>query len=237
MINIKNLSLKQGNFELKGLSADIKNEYCVVIGPPGAGKTTLLELLCGLRKADSGSIILDGADITLLEPGKRGIGYMPQDYALFPHLSVRKNISFGLDLQRRVAGDIEKKVKELSLLLEIENLLERAPKTLSGGEAQRVAMARALAIAPKLLLLDEPICALDEKTRAKLLRILKTIQKQTGIPFLHVCHFYDEMEELGEKVLILWNGELVQQGGLKEIRKNPAGAQVREFLRKGEPAC
>ncbi|MEI7903905.1 MAG: ATP-binding cassette domain-containing protein [Candidatus Firestonebacteria bacterium] len=237
MINIKNLSLKQGNFELKSLSADIKNEYCVVIGPPGAGKTTLLELLCGLRKADSGTVVLNGEDITFLEPGKRGIGYMPQDYALFPHLSVRKNISFGLDLQRRGAGDIEKKVKELSLLLEIENLLERAPKTLSGGEAQRVAMARALAIAPKLLLLDEPICALDEKTRAKLLRILKTIQKQTGIPFLHVCHFYDEMEALGEKVLILWNGELVQQGGLKEIRKNPAGAQVREFLRKGEIAC
>ncbi|OGF46237.1 MAG: hypothetical protein A2231_09705 [Candidatus Firestonebacteria bacterium RIFOXYA2_FULL_40_8] len=237
MIRLKGLSLKQGRFELKDISAEIAGEYCVVVGPPGAGKTTLLETICGLRIPTAGSIMLDKTEITFLPPGKRGIGYMPQDYALFPHMTVKDNISFGLQYLNYDKAGSEKKVKEISTLLEIDHLLERSSKTLSGGEAQRAAMARALVISPKLLLLDEPICALDEKTRMKMIKILKNIQRQTKIPFLHVCHFYDEMEQLSDKVLIIWEGELVQQGTLKEVKKKPVNGKIREFLCKGTAVC
>lgn len=237
MIRLSGVNFKQGNFLLKDISVEINNEYTVLIGPPGAGKTTLLEVLCGLRKVESGEIVLNGTDITKLLPGQRGIGYMPQDYALFPHLTVRNNIGFGLKILKHEKVYIEKKIKEICELLEITELLDREPKSLSGGEGQRVAMARALVISPKLLLLDEPLCALDEKTRAKLIGVLKKTQKQMKIPFLHVCHFYDEMERLSEQALVMWNGELVQNGKLKDIRKKPANKNIAEFICKGDYVC
>ena len=162
---------------------------------------------------------------------------MPQDYALFPHMSVKDNIGFGLKVLKYDRISAEKKITEICELLEITHLLERQPKTLSGGEGQRVAMARALIISPKLLLLDEPLCALDEKTREKLIGKLKKMQKQMDIPFLHICHFYDEMDRLADKVLVLWNGEIIQQGKLKEIKKHPADKRVADFLCKGETLC
>ena len=162
MIRTEEISYRIGTFQFQGLSLEIgKGEYFVLLGPPGSGKTIFLECLCGLKKIESGRIYIDEREVTRNEPRTRGIGYVPQDYALFPHLSVEQNIAFGL----RAHGYAEAKVTQTADLLGIRHLLSRSIDGLSGGEKQRVALARALVLKPKILLLDEPVCALDEVTR------------------------------------------------------------------------
>lgn len=184
------------------------NTYAVLMGPTGCGKTSLLEIICGLRKPTAGRVLLDGRDVTRLEPRERGIGYVPQDLALFPRLTVRQQIAFAPKLRGMPASEQQALVHRLAGQLGITALLDRLPDALSGGEKQRVALARALAARPKLLLLDEPLSALDESTRAEASSLLQSIQKEHSLTVLHVTHSSSEAEMLGQLHLRLMNGRL-----------------------------
>lgn len=184
------------------------NTYAVLMGPTGCGKTSLLEIICGLRHPTSGRVLLDGRDVTNLEPRERGIGYVPQDLALFPGLSVRQQIAFAPRLAGMSATEQQALVHRLADQLGITALLGRQPDALSGGEKQRVALARALAARPRLLLLDEPLSALDEGTRAEAASLLQSIQKEHALTVLHVTHSTSEAQVLGQLHLRLAEGRL-----------------------------
>jgi ABC-type sugar transport system ATPase subunit len=169
--------------------------------------------LCGLRKVTSGSIWLDGQEVTHLDPAARGIGYVPQDRALFQTMTVAENLAFGLVVRERPALEIGRRVAELADLLGISNLLDRRPQGLSGGESQRVALGRALAIRPGILCLDEPLSALDEDTREEMYQLLKSVRARTGVTTLHVTHHLGEARSLADRIYYLRNGrvELAQE--------------------------
>ena len=228
MIRAEDISFHIGTFKLEGLSLDIAGgEYFVLLGPPGSGKTIFLECLCGLKKVESGRLYIGGRDVTTLEPRTRGIGYVPQDYALFPHLCVERNIAFGL----RAHGRAETKVPEIAELLGIRHLLDRRTEGLSGGEKQRVALARALVLEPKVLLLDEPVCALDEVTRQEICGQLLTLQRQLGLTTIHVSHNLEEAFSVADRAGILHQGVLQQVGSLGHLLRKPQSEFVARFMR------
>jgi len=203
-VEIRGLWVDLEGFRLCDINLDIAvGEYFIVLGPTGAGKTILLETIAGLHQPRRGHILLDGVDITHTPPERRGIGFVYQDYALFPHLTVSGNIAFGLGLQGMGQSDIEKRVAAISQLLGIEHLLHRLPETLSGGEAQRVALARALVVEPRLLLLDEPLSALDPEAREALQRELGRIHRKLGTTTVHVTHDFEEAVALGDRIAVL----------------------------------
>ncbi len=217
MIHLDNLCLRAGAFTLADLSLTVATgEYAVLMGRTGCGKTTLLEAVCGLRRITSGRILLLGRDVTHLRPSERGVGYVPQDLALFPTLTVREHLGFALAVRRWAKQDVDRRVAELAGLLGITHLLERYPQGLSGGESQRVALGRALAFGPRVLLLDEPLSALDEQTRGDMVTLLHALQRRTGVTTLHVTHSLTEARRLGDRLLVL------DRDGLREL---PAGAE------------
>jgi len=242
-----------GSLEVRGLSVDLEDfhlreidlrvatgEYFVVLGPTGAGKTVLLETIAGLYQPHQGCVIVDGEEITGTPPEHRGIGFVYQDCALFPHLNVGQNIAFGLRLQRGLGGlkdageprarAVQQRVQAMSRLLSIDHLLHRSPKTLSGGEQQRVALARALVVKPRLLLLDEPLSALDPQTREGLQRELARIHKQLETTTLHVTHDFEEAVALGDRIAVVHQGRIVQIGTPDDIFRRPADAFVARFV-------
>jgi ABC-type sugar transport system ATPase subunit len=210
MIQLDNITWKAGD---RVILADVSiaipaNTYAMLMGSTGCGKTTLLEILCGLRKPSSGRVLLDGRDVTDLEPRERGIGYVPQDLALFPGLKVRDQIAFAPKLRGLPPAEIEARVKRLAEPFGIAPLLDRLPDMLSGGEKQRVALARALAAQPKLLLLDEPLSALDEGMRAEAASLLQKVQQEHALTVLHVTHSSSEAAMLGQMHLRMDGGRL-----------------------------
>lgn len=222
MIRIDNLNLNLGQFSLKDLSIDIKeNEYFIVLGPTGAGKTVLLEAIAGLNPISSGEIWINGREISYLRPEQRDISIVYQDQMLFPHLSVEKNIAFSLKMRRLNETEIKKRVTDVAIKLGIDHLLGRKPRTLSGGERQRTALARALVANPKVLLLDEPLGALDEETKEKLQHELKHIHQYFNITIIHVTHDFQEAIALGEHVAVLNEGQIVQTGTPDEVMRQP----------------
>ncbi|HUT13985.1 MAG TPA: ABC transporter ATP-binding protein [Thermoguttaceae bacterium] len=246
MIQIHRLNFSVGNFALKDVSLHVEpGEYFVVLGPSGSGKTLLMECLCGLNRIHSGEIAIDGRDVTRLEPRNRGIGYVPQDYALFPHRTVRQNVCFGLETAflfpsafRRLFGhrpeeSISARVTELIDSVGISHLVDRLPGKLSGGEKQRVALARALAIEPKVLVLDEPVSALDEQTRDALCRQLKRVHRSTGTTTIHICHNFAEMMTVADRVGIIHQGRILQVGTPQEILQRPNSTRVARFVQAG----
>ncbi len=233
MIRTEEISFRVGTFQLQRLSINIaKGEYFVLLGPPGSGKTIFLECLCGLKKIGSGQIYIDGRQVTNLEPRARGIGYVPQDYALFPHLSAEQNIAFGLRVRSYQHKDIQARVAETAELLDIRRLLSRRIHGLSGGEKQRVALARALVLQPKILLLDEPVCALDEVTRQEVCVQLLDIQRRLGLTTIHVSHNLEEAFTVADRAAILNEGILQQAGPLDELLDKPNSKFVARFMRR-----
>lgn len=212
MIQLENLCLRNGSFELNDLSATIPSEsYGILMGRTGCGKTTILEAICGLRPhVFSGTIRLNDSDVTYLKPAERGIGYVPQDSALFETMSIFENVAFALRLRKWTETDIEKRVHELAELMGITTLLGRRPFGLSGGEAKRVALARALAASPGVLCLDEPLSALDEQTHGEICDLLSELHREINVTILHITHSSTEARRLGETFLRLEDGKLIE---------------------------
>ena len=207
MIELQNVSWKVDDFSLTKVNCSVpEGDYAVLMGPTGCGKTTVIEIICGLRKPAGGKVIVAGEDVTRSLPGDRQIGYVPQDGALFPTMTVSEQIGFGLEVRREKKNRIGEVVSRLAGELGIEHLLERKVHGLSGGERQRVALGRALAVEPRVLLLDEPISALDEDMRDDMMALLKRIQKEHAITVLHVTHSSREAEQLADCVLRMEDG-------------------------------
>ena len=199
MIEINQLHLTQGDFTLRDFEFRLpEGAYGVLMGKSGCGKTSLLEAISGLRRIESGQIKLGGQDVTHLKPAERGVGYVPQDRALFPTLRVRDQLAFSLVIRRLPSSLIGERVDELAALLGIAPLLDRMPQGLSGGEAQRIALGRALASRPKVLLLDEPLNALDEDLHVEMCQLLQQVHRQTQVTVLHITHSQQEAKQLGD---------------------------------------
>lgn len=210
MIAVNHLTVRVGAFALGDITFEVpRGQYAALMGRTGTGKTTLLEALCGLKPVASGTIHLNGRDVTRLRPADRGIGYVPQDRALFQTMTVREHLAFALVIRKADRGAIQDRVAELSRLLGIEHLLDRKPQGLSGGEAQRVALGRALSVRPGILCLDEPLTALDEETRQEMCALLALVQQSTGVTILHVTHNPDEAARLADRVFRLQDGKVI----------------------------
>lgn len=230
MIHARDIRFEIGDFRLNASLEVGDSEYFVLLGSTGSGKTLFLESICGLHLTE-GRILLDGVDVTDVEPGRRGIGYVPQDGALFYHLDVRHNIGFGLRVRGTGNSTREEAIRRLAKMLQIEKLLDRRIPGLSGGERQRVALARALACEPSVLLLDEPVSALDEFTRDAVCRELVRLQRATGVSVIHVCHSFAEARLVGDRIGVIDQGEMAQVGTPDELEQFPANAYVANLLR------
>jgi len=231
MIRISNLSVNLPGFSLKDIDLHVEpGQFFVLLGPTGAGKTLILESIAGLLPVDSGQIQVHGRDVTNLPPEKRGIGIVYQNSALFPHLNVRANIEFGL---RYGKGDSKESRQRFDMLvgtLGLKRLLARSPLHLSGGEQQRVALARALVVDPRILLLDEPLSALDPNFREEIRDILKHLHQETGIAILMVTHDFGEARFLGQQITVIHQGRLQQTGTADEIFRRPTAPFVARFV-------
>lgn len=201
------ISFKIGTFSIENLSFKVEqNEYFILTGPNGAGKTILIKLIAGLYYPLSGTIFINGQLIIDLPPWKRNIGYIPQDGVLFTNRTVKENIQFGLEIRRIKSKEIM--VKQIAEMMKIEHLLNRMPQNLSGGERQKVSLARVLVLTPSILLLDEPVSAIDEEMRDEICKDLKTIQQQNKIPIIHISHNQQEINLVADKIGFLNNGKL-----------------------------
>ena len=209
MISLRQITVQAGGFQLRDLSMEIPTgSHTALMGRTGSGKTTLLEGVCGLRSVSSGSIWIGDREVTHLPPGQRGIGFVPQDGALFDHLTVRQHLEFALEVRGWVPERRETRSRELAEWLGLTPLMNRLPAGMSGGERQRVALGRALAFHPPVLCLDEPLSALDDQTRGEIVAVLTEIRNRTGITILHITHNRSEAERLADRILHLRDGRL-----------------------------
>lgn len=218
---------------VRGVSLDIESgELVALLGPSGSGKTTILRMVAGLEFSDGGSIHFGDQDATDIPVRDRGVGFVFQHYALFPHMTVGENVAFGMKVSKvkRTTAEIDARVADLLRLVRLDGLGERFPNQISGGQRQRVALARALAVDPKVLLLDEPFGALDANVRRDLRRWLREIHEELGITTLFVTHDQEEALDLADRVVILDQGQIVQQGTPEEVCRNPNSAFVMNFL-------
>lgn len=216
---------------LKELSLDIyKNEFITLLGPSGCGKSTLLRIIGGFTTPDEGRVYFDGEDITNLSPDKRRLHTVFQNYSLFPHYNVHDNIAFGLKLKKKDKAYIEDKVKYALKLVNMEGYERRRPQSLSGGQQQRVAIARAIVNEPEVLLLDEPLGALDLKLRQEMQRELMRIKREVGITFIYVTHDQNEALTMSDRIVVMNQGIIQQMGTPKSIYDEPQNAFVADFI-------
>ena len=208
----------------------LENEFFALLGASGSGKTSLLRLLGGFEQPDAGKIFLDGKDISALAPNHRPVNLMFQSYALFPHMNVMQNISYGLEMEKLPSREIQTRVEEVLDIIQLGALARRKPDQLSGGQQQRVALARALVKRPRLLLLDEPLGALDKKLRGEMQLEMKRIQNQFGITFIVVTHDQEEALVMADRIAILKDGKLLQCGTPHEIYEHPRSRYAAEFI-------
>lgn len=230
-LKIEHVSKRLGMFSLKDVNLEIaEGEYFVLLGPTGAGKTVLLEVLMGFHHPDKGKMLSNNQDISNVPTEKRGIAYVPQNCLLFPHMSVFENIEFGLKMRRVPQAERKKDVDRMLELTGLRGMADRMPSTLSGGEKQKVVLARVLVTKPKVVLLDEPLTAIDAETSSALQRELKRINRELKVAFLHVTHDQIEALSLADRIAVMVQGEIVQFGTPNEVLSNPANELVARFL-------
>lgn len=231
MITIENLNIRLLDFNLHDIRLDIgENEFFILMGPTGAGKTVLLEAIAGLIPITSGTIIIGERDVTSLPPEKRGIGIVYQDYALFPHLTVQENITYGLHFHHIDKKKAKKGFSRLVDDLNLSHLLQRLPTNLSGGEKQRAALARALMVEPKVLLLDEPISALDPAFREEVRKGLKRVHQASDCTFFMVTHDFTDALSLADRAAVMLDGRIEQIGTMEDIFQRPCSTFVADFV-------
>jgi len=231
MITLENVSHEWDDFSLKNVSFSVnKGEHFIILGPTAAGKTLILETIAGFYVPRKGKILLNGKDITYILPEKRKIGFVYQDYSLFPHMTVKENVAFGLKMQKLPRREIETKVQTIMDSMGISHIQHRFPSTLSGGEQQRVALARSLVIDPEILLLDEPFSALDPRTREPLIDELKRIHEVQHTTMIHVTHDQDEALALADRIGVIIDGELVQVDTPHAVFNEPVSEEVATFV-------
>ncbi len=231
-IAVKNVNKTFGDFKaLDDVSLDVPDgSLTALLGPSGSGKSTLLRLIAGLEEADSGTVLLNGDDVTHVSVQDRGIGFVFQHYAAFKHMTVRDNIAFGLTIRKTPKDQIRARVKELIRLVQLNGMAHRYPSQLSGGQRQRMALARALAAQPKLLLLDEPFGALDAKVRKELREWLRTLHHEVEVTTIFVTHDQEEAMDVAEQIVVMNQGRIEQVGPPKELYENPETEFVMGFV-------
>jgi len=232
MVELRNVTKRFGAYEaLKEASFEIRaGEFMTFLGPSGCGKTTCLRLISGFDTPTSGQILLDGKDVTLEPPYRRDVNQVFQNYALFPHLTIYENIAFGLRMKKVPAAQIRERVDRVVKMTSLEAFIDRKPAQLSGGQRQRVALARAIVCEPKVLLLDEPLSALDAKLRTQMRVELKQLQKKLGITFIFVTHDQEEALTMSDRVAVINAGRVEQIGTVNEIYYKPATRFVASFI-------
>jgi len=229
MLRLSNINRRLGNFALSEVNLEVGDgEYYVLLGRSGSGKTQLLELIAGLEHPDSGKIFLDDMDITHQKIQDRKVGIVFQDYAIFPHMTVYGNIAYPLRARKEDNKNIDEKVKKAAEAMNITHILMRSTEKLSGGELQRVALARTLIKSPRLLLLDEPLSSLDTSLKDDLKRLLRNLNK-AGQTIIHVTHDYCDAISLAKKVGVIHNGKIIQEGSVEEVFSNPANRFVARY--------
>ncbi len=231
-VELQELRKSFGDFEaLQGINVALKTgEFLSLLGPSGCGKTTALRLVAGFDRPTSGSVVVDGKDISSVPPNRRNMGMVFQAYSLFPNMTAEKNVEFGLRIRKQPRGQRRKRVEELLELVGLSHAGKRYPHQLSGGMQQRVALARSLAIEPKVLLLDEPLSALDAKVRVQLREEIRRIQLELGITTIYVTHDQEEALSISDRVAVLYQGRIEQVGTPAEMYGNPATPFVAEFI-------
>jgi putative spermidine/putrescine transport system ATP-binding protein len=233
-LGLRGLTKRYGSFTaVEDVSLEVaRGEFLTLLGPSGSGKTTILMAVAGFVAPSGGTILLDGADITPLPPEKRNFGMVFQGYALFPHMTVAENVAFPLRVRGLSRADRDARVRAALDLVQLSAFADRLPKQLSGGQQQRVALARALVFDPALLLLDEPLSALDKKLRAELQEELKALHRRVGRTFVNVTHDQEEALSLSDRIAILNHGRLVQAGAPGDLYEHPRTRFVADFLGK-----
>lgn len=232
-LELKNLkkSFTAGEAVLSGISLTIeKGEFVTLLGASGCGKTTTLRIIAGLEQPDEGSVWLEGQNVTDLEPNQRDVNTVFQNYALFPHMNVADNIGYGLKIRKVPKAEIREKVKKMLELVQLEGFEKRKPSELSGGQRQRVAIARALANNPRVLLLDEPLGALDLQLRRTMQLELKRLQKKLGITFIYITHDQEEAINMSDRIVVMNQGQFEQIGTPDEIYNHPKTSYVAAFV-------
>jgi putative spermidine/putrescine transport system ATP-binding protein len=216
---------------VKGIDLDVaEGELVSLLGPSGCGKTTTLRCVAGFELPTGGRITFDGNEVTMLPPERRDIGMVFQNYALFPHMTVRENLRFGLEMRKVDAASMERRVADVLGMVQLTSMETRYPRQLSGGQQQRVALARALVIEPKLLLLDEPLANLDAKLRDEMRFFIRSLQKRVGITTLYVTHDQAEAMVMSDRIVVMFDGLIHQVGGARDIYDRPATRQVASFI-------
>jgi sulfate/thiosulfate transport system ATP-binding protein len=231
-IQALNISKRFGDFvALDDVSVDVRTgQLTALLGPSGGGKSTLLRIIAGLDQADTGTVRIDGADATSLPPQRRNVGFVFQHYAAFKHLSVYRNVAFGLEVRKRPRTEIRRRVHELLELVHLDQFSDRLPSQLSGGQRQRMALARALAAEPNVLLLDEPFGALDTKVRKELRNWLRRLHDEVHVTTVFVTHDQEEALEVADELVVINAGRVEQVGGPNDLYDRPANEFVMEFL-------
>ncbi len=232
ILSIENITKSYGeNTVLDHLSLQVgRGRFVTLLGPSGCGKTTTIRIIAGLETPEAGRVLLNGEDVTALPPDKRRVNTVFQNYALFPHLSVYGNVAYGLKVRRLPKAEIRKKVSDMLELVELSGFEERRPAELSGGQRQRVAIARALVLDPEILLLDEPLGALDLQLRRQMQRELKAIQLRLGITFIYITHDQEEAMSMSDDIILMQDGRIEQRGTPREIYEHPATEFAASFI-------
>ena len=232
MIEARSVSKQFGSFvALDDVSVEVPaGSLTALLGPSGSGKSTLLRIIAGLERPDAGRVLIEGHDVTSRPPQERGVGFVFQHYAAFKHMTVAKNVAFGLEIRRRPKSEIKERVAKLLELVQLNGFADRYPAQLSGGQRQRMALARALAVEPDVLLLDEPFGALDARVRKELRAWLRRLHDEVHVTTIFVTHDQEEAMDLADQIVVMSHGQVEQVGGARELYDNPANEFVMTFV-------